>query len=396
MKQCSSAVRYLFRFFALIGILALFAAAVHAKDPIVVTKCKADLAQRLKLPAEQITLIVAEATDWPNAALGMPEADKMYAQMLTSGLTIVLEAKNTRYLYTAGTKAFHYGGPAALWSQSMLYLKPVTNEPNMNGDLYQCSLIGTNHRLLISGVSEFYPQPNGKVIVKRRTSRSFHDLLLVDAAAPEKVTLLQTAVDFGETALNGTGNEWAGFVRPRMGTGWNVTVAQPGQEDKLALPLPEGARPQRIAWVDDRLMILVTIGEKTAYYETTPHAADPAWKAVDGFSFPGALDFVLNKSQTLEIGQAPLETKPCVEIALVWFTGNRDVVARIDGLTLRGCELIGWGYAFIWGEQNGVPAAYTVQIRSGEVTPGFRGKCQAIKPFDCPPAGGPAVPELAS
>jgi len=394
MMLCRNAVRFAKILFAFFGLLVLGATAVHAADTAMVVKCKADLAQRLKLPAKEIALIVAQPTVWPNAALGMPEADKMYAQVQTPGYTIVLEAKNNRYLYTASAKAFRYGGPAALWSHSMLYLQAVPDEPDLNGDLYQCSLIGTNHRLLISGVSEFYPQANGKVIAKRRTSRSGHALLLVDAAQPGKEQKLLEAFDFGEAALNG--DEWAGFVRPGLGAIWNVTVAHPGQEGKLALPLPEGARPQRIAWVDDRLMILVTIGEKSVYYETTPHAAEPAWKAVDGFSFPGVLDFVLNKSQTLEIGQAPLETKPCVEIALVWFTGDRDVVARIDGLTLRGCELIGWGYAFIWGEQNGVPAAYSVQIRSGEVTPGFHGKCEGIKPFDFPPLAGPVVPGLAS
>jgi hypothetical protein len=383
--------------------------AVHAADTAVIGNCKADLAKRLKLPAAEITLIVAQATVWSDAALGMPEPGKMYAQVLTPGWTIVLEAKNSRYLYTAGGNAFRYGGPAVLWLCSTLYLKPVENEPNLNGDLYQCSLIGTNHRLLVSGVSEFYPQANGTVIVKRRTSRSSHEMLLVDAARPEKEQKLRAAFDFGEAALNEAQDTWAGFVRPRLGSAWSVYVvpivgdgpagaAPPVGPDGVAaqvMPLPEGARPQRIAWADDRLMILVTLGEHTACYAITPGAADPVWKAANHYDFPGARDFVLNKSQSLEVSQAE-GGKPGVEVAIVWFNGDRDAVAKIDGLTLRGCEMLGAGYVFIRGELDGVPAVYTVQIYSGEVTPGFRGACMGIKPFSLPPLHGPTVPGLAA
>ena len=387
-------IRCTCRVFTLIGLLALCAGAMHAADTDVIGKCKADLAGRLKLPVEEITLIAAPATVWPDAALGMPEPGKMYAQVLTPGWTIILGVKNSRYLYTAGGNAFRYGGPAALWSCSTLYLKPVENEPNLNGDLYQCSLIGTNHRLLVSGVSEFYPQANGMVIVKRRTSRSGHELLLVDAARPENAQRLQGAFDFGEATLNAARNEWAGFVRPRLGAAWNVTVARPGQEDSQVLPLPKGARPQRIAWADDRLMIVVTLGEKTACYAITPGAADPVWRAANHFDFPGTRDFVLNKSQSLEVSQAE-GGKPGVEIAIVWFNGNRDAVAKIDGLTLRGCEMLGAGYVFIRGELDGVPAVYTVQIYGGEVTPGFRGTSMGVKPFNLSPSGGPTAPRLA-
>ncbi|MHB0935807.1 MAG: hypothetical protein ACYDCO_01295 [Armatimonadota bacterium] len=384
MKHCSKVIRALM----LIGLLAFFAAAVYAEGAAIAEKCKADLGGRLKVPAAEITLIVAQATVWPDAALGMPEAGKMYAQVQTPGWTVVLEVRNSRYLYTASETACRFGGPAALWTQSMLYLMPVKNEPNLNGDLYQCSLTGTNHRLLVSRVSEFYPQANGKVIVKRRTSRSGHDLLLVDAAQPRKEQKLHAALDFGEAALNGAGDEWAGFVRPRLGTAWNVTVVKLGQEAGQVLPLPDGARPLRIAWDGDRLMILVTVGEKTPCYATSPHADAPKWEAANHFDFPGARDFVLNKSQSLGVDQVK-DGKPGVEVAIVWFNGNRDKVATIDGLTLRGCEMLGGDSVFIWGEQDGVPAVYTVQIHSGEVTPGFRGKCRAIKPFGYPPAGGP-------
>lgn len=374
---------------ALVVVSGALGGAAPVKNAAIVAKCTADLAQRLKLPVKEITVIEAQATTWPDAALGMPENGKMYAQVLTPGWKIVLEARRTRYLYTAGRTAFRFGGPAALWAYSMLYLQPVPDEPNLNSDLYQCSLTGTNSVRLAVGVTEFYPQEHGMVIVKRRTSRSSHELLLVNAAKQGKDMMLHGAFDFGPAALNGAQDTWAGYVRPRLGSDWSVVVARLGEDAvKQTLPLPDGVRPGQIAWADDRLMIAVTMGERTTFLALDPHADAPTWKAADSFTFPGALKYVLSKSQTLEISQVPGEDKPCVEVAKVWFTDERDVVAKIDSLTLRGYDLLG-AYAMIWGEQDGTPAAYAVQIGTGEVTPGYHGACLELKPFNYPPKSAP-------
>ena len=108
------------------------------------------------------------------------------------------------------------------------------------------------------------------------------------------------------------------------------------------------------------------------------------------FDRGGWNDFVLNKSQTLEITQITENGKPTVEVALVWFTGDRDVKAKISGLTMRGDDLVG-GYAFVWGDKASAQAAYTVDIRTGDVIPGFRGACRDIKPFSYPPSHAPIV-----
>jgi hypothetical protein len=135
------------------------------KFPIL-PECKADLAKRLKLQPQDISLANAEPIVWSDAALGMPEIDKMYAQVKTPGHKMILKARNRLYLYATSDKVYRYGGPLRVWSYSMLYLKPIPNEPNLNFDLYQCSLLGTNNFRVASGVTDYYPQGKGTIIFK--------------------------------------------------------------------------------------------------------------------------------------------------------------------------------------------------------------------------------------
>ncbi len=366
------------------------APATEKANAVVVTKCQQDLAQRLNIPVKDIAVIDAEAKVWPDAALGMPEPGKVYAQVQTPGWRIVLEARQIRYLYTASDHGCKFGGPLSLWDYSMLYVLPVPQEPNLNGDLYQCSLVGTNHLRLVSGVDSYYPQAKGVVLFTRRTSRSGFELLSIKAGAGKEAQRLHSAFSIGAAALNEAQDTWAAFVRPGLGNGWKVVVARIGQDDVVTLPLPDDAQqPQRIVWSGERLMIQVGTAKGTACFATTPAKAAPEWHAVDHVQFQEAQGYRLNKSEWLEITQTGTEKKPCVEVSRVWFTGDRNDVATINGLTLRGHELLNAGYAFIWGEQHGQAAAYTVDISSGEVTPGFHGVCQDIKPFTYPPSTTP-------
>jgi hypothetical protein len=59
----------------------------------------ADLAQRLGVTADEIRLISIETQQWSDASLGCPQEGFMYAQVITPGYLIVLEAQNQRYAY---------------------------------------------------------------------------------------------------------------------------------------------------------------------------------------------------------------------------------------------------------------------------------------------------------
>lgn len=364
--------------------------AADKPDSPIVAKCKQDLAQRKEIQAHDIEVIDVQPVSWPSSALGMPVVDKDYAQVVTPGSRVTLQARGMSYLYTTSDTKFRYGGPTYAWEASMLFLKPVENEPNLNGDLYQCSLMGTNGFLVMSGVSDYYPQANGTVIVKRRTSRSGHDLLYVKVGDAAHAVRLHSALDFGSAALNDSQDTWAGFVRAALGSGWSVVVAPVSQAEakKQDIALPEGARPDRIAWEGDTLMVLVKQEDKTVCYSTSPKEAAPKWQAVAIHTFPGMLDYVLNKSESLEIEQVEEDGKPAIEVARIWFTGDRNVVARISGVKLRSYDLLG-RYAFIVGQHDSTPVTYTVDIGTGETIRGYTAGGTNIKPLLYPPHSSP-------
>lgn len=63
----------------------------------------ADLSARLGIPADQITVVEAKAVTWPDASLGCPAPDMMYAQVLTDGVQVILEANGQTYDYHGRT-----------------------------------------------------------------------------------------------------------------------------------------------------------------------------------------------------------------------------------------------------------------------------------------------------
>jgi hypothetical protein len=76
-------------------------------DPVVaqlVAQARADLAQRLGLSAESFQLTSAEAVEWPDTSLGCPKPGFMYAQVITPGYLIVLEADGQKYEYHADSR----------------------------------------------------------------------------------------------------------------------------------------------------------------------------------------------------------------------------------------------------------------------------------------------------
>jgi hypothetical protein len=65
---------------------------------------KTDLSNQLNIDMDQITLLRAVEIIWPDTSLGCPESGKGYAQVLTPGYLIQLEAGGVVYEYHADTK----------------------------------------------------------------------------------------------------------------------------------------------------------------------------------------------------------------------------------------------------------------------------------------------------
>lgn len=62
-------------------------------------RVKADLASRLGVTKDEISLVNAVAVTWNDTSLGCPEKGMMYTQVLTPGYRIILEVDGTQYDY---------------------------------------------------------------------------------------------------------------------------------------------------------------------------------------------------------------------------------------------------------------------------------------------------------
>ncbi|MDD9205613.1 hypothetical protein PU560_03910 [Georgenia sp. 10Sc9-8] len=62
-----------------------------------------DLADRLGVPAEDVTVVRAESVTWPDGALGCPEPGTAYTQSLVEGMLIELTVDGETYRYHSGT-----------------------------------------------------------------------------------------------------------------------------------------------------------------------------------------------------------------------------------------------------------------------------------------------------
>jgi hypothetical protein len=60
---------------------------------------RTDLAKRLGLEERQVKKVSMEPRTWPDASLGCPKPDTMYAQVETPGYLIELEASGKKYAY---------------------------------------------------------------------------------------------------------------------------------------------------------------------------------------------------------------------------------------------------------------------------------------------------------
>lgn len=95
-----------------------------APDPIqddIIRLAISDLAARLSIDPELVHIISAESTLWPDSSLGCPQPGEAYAQVLTEGVLIQLEADDQIYEYHTDT-----GAQLILCDVSNLPTFPVT------------------------------------------------------------------------------------------------------------------------------------------------------------------------------------------------------------------------------------------------------------------------------
>ena len=75
-----------------------------------IVQARADAASRTGVDADSWRAVEVTAREWPDAGLGCPEPGKLYAQVLTPGYAITLEAGSRRLVYHSGAGRIVYCG----------------------------------------------------------------------------------------------------------------------------------------------------------------------------------------------------------------------------------------------------------------------------------------------
>ena len=355
----------------LLGLVVLLGAvgAVAAAD--LTNACRQDLAQRLKLDVAEITVAKTETVTWPNAALGLERPDKVYADMLTSGLRLELQARRGTYYYHTSDKRFSYAGRAEMWNASALYLMPIEDEPNLNGTLVQVSLLGTNPRDLLKGVSDFAPQADGSVLATRRTSRSGFDLLYLAPDARGEAKILTGAFEFARPVLAPQGGQYAVFSRQLVGRSWGVERgALDGPPSDLPV-LPVAGQPVALTWGEYAgLQATVRVDHNLARFNLVEKDGTATWAPAGTTpEMPHAWSVMLNKSFSLVAKTTGAGTPhPVTRVYMESFQGDQSDIASLDDFQMDRCELSpDMGFVLLVGQRDAKSLALTVDRHTGEV-----------------------------
>ncbi len=85
----------------------------------------ADLAGRLGVPADQVTVVRVDPVDFADASLGVPEPGQVYAQVITPGVVIVLAADGVQYEYHGGDGRVVYAADLGVPNQDRVIIESV-------------------------------------------------------------------------------------------------------------------------------------------------------------------------------------------------------------------------------------------------------------------------------
>ena len=80
---------------------------------VLIARAKDDLSARLSVDLATIAVLRADAVNWSDGSLGCPQPDMNYAQVITPGYLIVLEANGVSFEYHAsrGTEVVYCKNP---------------------------------------------------------------------------------------------------------------------------------------------------------------------------------------------------------------------------------------------------------------------------------------------
>ncbi|MGC8669311.1 MAG: hypothetical protein ACP5VE_14470 [Chthonomonadales bacterium] len=394
---CNARIRFTRRIRVAACVLACVTAcagsAVSARaDEDLHARIVKDLAARLKVPANNVRVFKTIPMRFADGALGMPAEGRHYSAGPVAGEVVIPGYNAFRFLYMAGGDRFVFRGPLEGLQYSIAYLRTIPDEPNLNKDLVQATLYGTNPVLLFHAASDFYPQEDGSIIATRRTSRSGHELYYIGPEARSAPRKLRAAFDFGAAAVTEDGLHWAALERRGIGDAYRLIVGEvktAGNGVKV-FDLPAEGTPGRIEW-DDRQALYAEIkrGEEARIFTIEPLGEQAAWKESTS-GFPSDAAWMLNKSELARVRQDVENGIPTARVERVWFTGARALVASIADLKFAGATMHFDRFVFLWGRRkDDTQSAATVDLLTHLVIPVEALGVSHFRFLNRPPAGAP-------
>ena len=288
-------------------------------------------------------------------------------------------------------------GPAC--DDRALAIEGGEDEPNLNGILVSYSLDGKVREVLFEGVSDVYPQRDGSLVAKRRTSRSEHLLLY---AAPGKLgqpAVFAEAFDFADAAVGPGGRRAAAIVRMSAAPAWELLIAAlpPGTSVPRRVALPEGVEPAGVRWrlegdPDDvssgdghPIVLIGSREDKPVRFGLADLDGKPRWEGLPAYVESEAHDFILSKSHSLGVEQTEIEGRPAVRVAYFWWHGAVEDIAIFKGMILDGYRwACGRAAVFITGREGDGYTAKTVMLRGGRVLTAVSGASRPVKLLGSP------------
>ncbi|MFO8080584.1 MAG: hypothetical protein R6V07_09780 [Armatimonadota bacterium] len=322
-----------------------------------------DLAYRLNLQADEITVADVEQVEWPNGSLGLPEPGMMYTMMLVPGERIHLQAKGRTFEYRAGDgESVRYAGVAYPDDADLSILAMSRTEPADGNNLFHLDRIepDTQQReTAVEFVAGFVATPDGRdIIIKRRTSRSSH--MIAHADDEGNVTELDGGFDFGRMAVRHDGEMLAYWVQPSLmdrDSRLQIRIG-PSTENRVVEPAIPGVspgdfRPGELAWTNDGLAFTVRDdrGARSFYWTPDGGVEELGWFAVMGW-IPQTRALLIRRAQdnrevlaTFIPGQG--ETAVLAEVPSMQSAdapqGQQWVVAAISHGGAPQIQRINWG-----------------------------------------------------
>ena len=290
-------------------------------------------------------------------------------------------------------------GSGACVGSFALAVEGGEDDANLNGVLVRYALDGSGRTVLLDGVTDVYPQADGAIVAKRRTSRSAHVLLFAAQGNEARAAVFAAAFDFADAAVAPDGRRAALVAKRDATPSWELLIAGLGGGTGAAsvprcLALPAGLTPEAVRWRRDGDPDDVSDGKGHPIVAAGKDAdgrpvrfgladidgASPRWDGLPAYVESEAHDFILSKSHSLGAEQIDKDGRPAVRVAYYWWHGAVEDIAVLDGMTLDGYR---WACRrealFVTGREGDGYTARTVVLRGGKVLTAVRGASRPVK-----------------